>query len=122
MHLPYPRHMESLFNATAINHVALRVSDLETSRAFYENLVGARVYRQTDTACFLEISRDNFLALFTSDRAFIEHFCFTFEGYDADEVAQRLEAAGYSIHRKDDRVFVEDPDGLLVQLSAPEFE
>ena len=113
---------DPLFRATAINHVALRVSDLAKSRRFYERLVGARVYRETDTACFLEISPDDFLALFSSDRAFIEHFCFTFEGYDADAVAQQLEDEGFSIHRRADRVFVEDPDGLLVQLSAPEFE
>ena len=113
---------EPLFRASAINHVALRVTDLDASRAFYEKLVGARAYRQTDTACFLEISPDHFLALFSNDHPFIEHFCFTFDGYDADEVARQLETEGYSIHRKEDRVFVEDPDGLLVQLSRPEFE
>ena len=114
--------MESFFTATGINHVALRVSDLRTSKAFYEKLVGARVYRETETACFLEIGTDHFLALFVTDQPFIEHFCFTMDGYDADSVAERLEASGYSIHRRADRVFVEDPDGLLVQLSGPEFE
>lgn len=107
------------FPTTAVNHVALRVRDLAVSRAFYVETFGARVVAESPAACFMELPSSDFIALFPSDDPHIEHFCLTLPGYDADEVQHRLEDEGHQVLRREDRVFVRDPDGLLVQLSGP---
>ena len=105
-----------------LSHLSTKRSLIWVYKESKKSGVGARVYKETDTACFLQVSDTDFIALFASDAGYIEHFCCTLSSYDADEVAARLEAEGHSIHRVEDRVFVRDPDGLLVQVSAEEFE
>lgn len=107
------------FSATELNHVALRVSDMEASVAFYHEVFGAVVVSQSTNATFLQLPNDDFIALFPADIPHIEHFCLTVPGYEPDATARRLEAAGHRVVRNEDRVFVRDPDGLLVQLSGP---
>ena len=106
------------FTIHGINHVALRVSDMSASRDFYEGLLGATVLEETERFIFLRAGGGDFLALSPSDAPYIEHYCFTVEGYDPDDAQQRLEERGLTVHRREDRVFVRDPDGLLVQLSG----
>lgn len=101
-----------------INHVALLVQNLARSRDFYVDLFGATVVREDDNLCFLDVGGGDFLALFARQPSMIEHFCFTIDGYDPDQVAAALEEKGLVVHRREDRVFVEDPDGLPVQISA----
>jgi catechol 2,3-dioxygenase-like lactoylglutathione lyase family enzyme len=107
------------FPATDVNHVALRVRDLPTSRKFYVEMFGARVTAESETACFMSLPDGDFIALFPTDEPHIEHFCLTLPDYHADDVQRRLEVAGHAIIRREDRIFVRDPDGLLVQLSGP---
>ena len=107
------------FPVTDVNHVALRVSDLAASTAFYVEMFGAVVTSASQTACFLELPDGNFIALFPTDAPHIEHFCLTLPDYDPDDAQRRLELAGHEVIRREDRVFVRDPDGLLVQLSGP---
>ena len=108
-----------LFTATAINHVALQVTDIARSRDFYVEHLGATVTSESDSACFLDVGGGDFLALFLRDEPVIEHFCFTVDDYEPDRTAERLAQAGLTVHRRDDRVFFKDPDGLIVQLSGP---
>ncbi len=102
-----------------INHVALYVEDLTRSRDFYMEVFEATLVRENESACFLEVGDDNFLALFRRDPAHINHFCFTVDAYDPDTAAAELEGRGLEIIRREDRVFARDPDGHLVQVSAP---
>lgn len=112
-------HTGARFEAEAVNHVALRVSDMARSRDFYVDVFGAVVMEESDTACFLRIGDHDFVALFPTAAPHIEHFCFTVPDYDPDTIQATLTAAGHVVLRRDDRVFVRDPDGLLVQLSGP---
>ena len=102
-----------------INHVALYVDDLERSRDFYLGVFDAALVREDETACFLDVGNDNFLALFRRDPSHINHFCFTIDDYDPDRVANDFESRGFEVIRREDRVFVRDPDGHLVQVSGP---
>ncbi len=101
-----------------INHVALYVEDLHRSRDFYVDTFHASVVRENEEMCFLDVGSDNFLALFRRDPSHINHFCFTVDGYEPDEAAAELEGTGHELIRREDRVFVRDPDGHLVQVSA----
>ncbi len=102
-----------------INHVALYVDDLLRSRDFYLEVFEATVVRENETMSFLDVGGDNFLALFRREPAHINHFCFTVDAYDPESVAADLEARGFEVIRREDRVFVTDPDGHLVQVSGP---
>ena len=101
-----------------INHVALYVDDLARSRDFYLEVFEAAVVREDEMACFLDVGNDNFLALFRRDPSHINHFCFTVDDYEPSSVAADLESRGLEVITREDRVFVRDPDGHLVQVSA----
>jgi catechol-2,3-dioxygenase len=107
------------FKATEINHVALSVTDVARSRAFYERHLGLAVTSASESSCFLRCGKD-FLALFKAPKSpGLDHFCFTVEGYEPADAVNRLQAAGLSPRRQADRVYFDDPDGLELQASAP---
>lgn len=107
------------FAVTEVNHAALRVRDIDASKAFYTEMFGGRVMSASTTACFMALPNGEFIAMFPSDDPPIEHSCLTLPDYDADVVARRLEERGHVAVRQEDRIFIRDPDGLLVQLSGP---
>ena len=109
---------ESTFQATALNHIALSVTDVGRSRDFYVKHLGLRVTRDGSRNCFLNVG-PNFLALFRARQAGLAHYCYTVKGYTADSAAETLLAAGFKPRRAENRVYFDDPDGLEVQLSAP---
>ena len=106
------------FRSVGLNHVALRVPDIDRSIAFYGQHLGLGVLRKGPSNAFLSCGGNNFLALFRSDKAGLDHFCFTIDDYDASRTVKRLEAAGLTNERHEDRVYFEDPDGITVQLSG----
>ncbi len=113
-----PGATESTFQATALNHIALSVTDVGRSRDFYVKHLGLRVTRDGSRNCFLNVG-PNFLALFRARQAGLAHYCYTVKGYTADSAAETLQAAGFKPRRAENRVYFDDPDGLEVQLSAP---
>ena len=113
-----PGATESTFKATALNHIALSVTDVGRSRDFYVKHLGLRVTRDGSRNCFLNVG-PNFLALFRARQAGLAHYCYTIKGYTADSAAETLQAAGFKPRRAENRVYFDDPDGLEVQLSAP---
>lgn len=107
------------FTATEINHIALSVTDVTRSREFYQKHLGMTLRSDnTPHSIFLNCGSD-FLALFRADTPEMNHYCYTVEGYDAADAVTRLEAAGLKPRRRSNRVYFDDPDGLEVQVSAP---
>lgn len=93
-----------------INHVALRVDDLEAAVAFYTALFEpTAVDRSEEDAAFLEIG-DQFLALF--ERGEEPHFGLVVE--DKQAARRALEEAGVEIVGR--RLDFRDPSGNLVQI------
>lgn len=107
----------STFEATALNHLALRVSDVARSREFYGKHLGIRPVRDDGTRCFLGCG-ENFVALFPAEKPGMDHYCYTIKDYDPDRAVETLKAEGLSPVRHDNRVYFEDPDGLTVQLAG----
>lgn len=107
----------STFRGLSLNHVALRVTDVERSKTFYREHFGLPVIRESNRSCFLDLGA-HFLALFQHDRAGLDHYCIAIEGYRAGEVVDRLENLGISSRRAADRVYFKDPDGIEVQVSS----
>ena len=110
---------ESTFEATGLNHLALRVTDVARSRQFYEKHLGMRVLQDSGSySCFMSCGPENFVAFFRGDEAGLDHYCYTIEDYRPGEVMETLKAAGLDPHRQSNRVYFDDPDGLTVQLSG----
>jgi catechol 2,3-dioxygenase-like lactoylglutathione lyase family enzyme len=107
----------SVFRGNGVNHVALRVSDLERSREFYQKLFGLAVVRQTSGSCFLGLG-ENFLALFVGSPTGMDHFCISVDGYTPDEAVKLASREGLNPRRFGARVYFDDPNGLEVQVAS----
>src|SRR5688572_7345432 len=106
------------FAATGIDHVALSVTDVKRSVAFYEKHLGLRLTRGGGGgagdagSAFMATSGTDFLALFRGEMPGLHHFSFSIPQYDADDAAARIERAGLKLTRTGNRVYFPDPDGL----------
>jgi catechol 2,3-dioxygenase-like lactoylglutathione lyase family enzyme len=108
----------STFEATGLNHVALRVTDVGRSRDFYVQHLGMKVSRDWPGSAFLTCG-DNFVALFRAGEPGLHHYCYSVRNYDVAAAEEKLRAASLpNIQRTSDRIYFDDPDGLTVQLAA----
>ena len=108
-----------LFAGRNIDHVALSVTDAARSAAFYERHLGLKTLRADGRSAFLGRADGGFfLALFQTDEAGLNHFCFGIDDYDPLEAARTLRAEGREVRETSGRVYFKDPDGIEVQLSA----
>ena len=107
----------STFQAVGLNHVALSVTDIPRSRDFYVEHLGLSVARESGSSCFLNCG-DEFVALFRSREAGLNHYCYAIEQYDVQTAAQRLRENDLEPRIAGNRIYFDDPDGLEVQLSA----
>lgn len=105
------------FQATELNHIALNVTDVARSRDFYIKHLGLSVMSDGPRSCFLDCG-PHFLALFRSEKAGLDHYCYSVPNYDAGAAVETLKAAGFAPRREDNRVYFDDPDGLTVQVAA----
>jgi len=107
----------STFAANSIDHLALSVTDVKRSVAFYQQHLGLRITRDGgEGSAFLSTSGSDFLALFRGDTPGLHHFSFGIPDYNADDASRRIEAAGLKLRRAGNRVYFPDPDGLTVQV------
>ncbi len=110
---------EPVFQATHLNHIALRVTDVQKSKEFYTKMLGLNPTRESDSSCFLTFGND-FLALFKSNEARMDHYCYSIEHYDVNQAAEKLRAEGIEPEIHSNRIYFPDPDGHEVQLAATE--
>ena len=116
-----------------LRHLALRVTDLSKSRAFYQTLLGMKVVWEPDPQnLYLSSGSDN-LALHQipagesirqGEGQFLDHFGFIAESEEGvDEIAGKMKEAGVPIlkpvkrHRDGSYSFyMTDPDGNAIQI------
>ncbi len=114
-----PATQPSTFTASTIDHLALSVTDITRSVAFYQKHLGLKLTRgggDADASAFLNCGERDFLALFRGDKPGLHHFSFSIPNYNADAAARRIEAAGLTLRRDGNRVYFRDPDDLEVQV------
>jgi catechol 2,3-dioxygenase-like lactoylglutathione lyase family enzyme len=110
---------QSTFQSTGLNHIALRVSDVERSRDFYAEHLGLEVASEyLPSNAFLNCG-ENFVALFRGGEPGLHHYCYTIEEYDQQEAAARLRAVDLEPSLQGGRIYFPDPDGITVQLAGP---
>ena len=107
------------FEATGLNHIALRVTDVERTRDFYVEHLGLEVSSEyLPNNAFLSCG-ENFVALFRGREPGLHHYCYTIEDYDQQDAAARLRAVDLEPSLQGGRIYFPDPDGITVQLAAP---
>jgi len=113
------RAANSTFQGVGLNHIAIRVTNVQRSRDFYQKHFGLPVLHEAEDNCFLGLGK-NFLTLFKNEKPGLDHFCIAIENFRADAVMEELKRQGFKPRRPagTDRVYFPDPDGLELQLSA----
>jgi metallothiol transferase len=113
---------------SGIDHVALRVSDVERSAQFYKELFGASVRSQSPSSVFLDVG-DDWLALFARGVAStgygatqpgVDHVSFhSVTARSAEDRMRVLREHGLDPTSPpgSGRVYFKDPDGVILQLS-----
>src|SRR5216683_150613 len=106
----------STFKGMALNHIAIRVTNVQRSRDFYQKHFGLPVLHEAEDNCFLGLGK-NFLTLFRNEKPGLDHFCIAIENFRADAVVEELKRQGFKPRRPagTDRVYFPDPDGLELQ-------
>lgn len=123
---------------THLNHVNLRVEDIERSHAFYKEFFGLGIVT-TPTYNALDCGGGTFISLqtkalidleeFRRDPAatewartpsesagMIEHFCLEVDDFDLDATRAALEEGGHEAVEVHGNLLTSDPDGVLVQV------
>jgi catechol 2,3-dioxygenase-like lactoylglutathione lyase family enzyme len=128
-----------------LDHLVLRVVDLERMLAFYCGALGCSVERRQDTIGLVQLRAGrSLLDLVPVDGRLgrtggaapgregrnVDHFCFRVEPFDADAIRARLSALGvscgpvearYGAEGEGPSVYVIDPEGNVVELKGPPF-
>lgn len=105
------------FDAVGIHHIALSVTDVARSRDFYVENLGLEVSSEwLPNQCFLNCGPD-FVALFRSSRPGMHHYSYAIPDYDQQRAAERIRSAGMEPHLEGGRIYFDDPDGIVVQVS-----
>ena len=108
---------EPTFSAVGLHHIALSVTDVVRSRDFYVQNLGLEVSNEwLPNQSFLNCGT-NFVALFHSSRPGMHHYSYAIPDYDQKEAAERIRGAGMEPHLEGRRIYFDDPDGLVVQVS-----
>jgi catechol 2,3-dioxygenase-like lactoylglutathione lyase family enzyme len=112
--------------ARNLHHVNVRVSDIARSEAFYRKLFGFGASRRVqgpDNHGF-DLPGGGLIILQKSDQpGHIDHFCVGVDDFNAKLLREQVRGAGFAGVQGDavDNFSVNDPDGLRVQVSAPDW-
>lgn len=118
-----------------MDHVAIRVKNLELSAQWYEEVLGLKKYQlekwgefpifmlagKCGVALFpADTANDNFLQ--NSKQVKIDHFAFNVDRVNFKKAIQRYETLGLSYEVQDhyyfDSIYTKDPDGHTVELTT----
>jgi catechol-2,3-dioxygenase len=120
------------FTIDSLNHLVLRVSDLERSEAFYRDVLGLQVRRKRPGRIFFTCgTNDHDVAIFSlgpdappaeENRVGLYHFALRLGSIDELKAAYRhmkasnANIAGVTHHGDTKSIYVKDPDGLEIEV------
>ena len=113
---------------SGMDHIALRVSDLERSTAFYRDHLGGRIRSESSTSVFLDVG-SHWVALFArgavttgheARQPGVDHISFHSPQHRSLEARMRVlrdRGLDPTSPAGSNRVYFRDPDGIIRQLS-----
>jgi catechol 2,3-dioxygenase-like lactoylglutathione lyase family enzyme len=111
--------------AITLNHVTVRVPDLQKTSKFYQEFFGMKLAQQSQTIHILSVGESFFGIEQKPGGAALDHYDFGLQGWDAKAMRAKVAAHGLSItpgSRGDDESFkFTDPDGFVVQVNGPKY-
>ena len=126
-----------------LDHVVLRVADLDAAMAFYQGVLGCTEERRIDAIGLVQLRAGAALIdLVPVDSPLgrrgggtagptgrnLDHFCLRVEPFDPDAIQAALRGAGfdpgdvtrvYGAEGYGPSIYVDDPDGNTVELKGP---
>lgn len=127
----------SPFALLGLDHVVLRVADMDRAMAFYCGVLGCREERRVESIGLVQLRAGASLidlvpAKSAADREGddLDHFALRISPWDADAIRAHLAAAGFETEPPAKRygaegdgwsIYVDDPDGNTVELKGPPF-
>ena len=130
-------------NIRAIDHIVLRIADVEGVTAFYRDLLGCRVEKvQTDLGLIQLRAGDSLIDLVDlagplgrqggaapgAEGHNLDHVCLRLQPFDREAILAWLKAAGlepgdwaerYGAEGRGPSVYIADPAGNTVELKGP---
>ena len=126
-----------------IDHLVLRVRDLDRMMAFYCDALGCEVERRQDEIGLIQLRAGRSLvdlvpvdgklgrmggAAPGAEGRNLDHLCFRVEPFDAEAIAAHLKAHGveagevssrYGAEGEGPSIYITDPEGNVVELKGP---
>lgn len=120
------------FNPTGLNHITIRVNDIEDAEYFYSQILGLEIKRKMGKSMSVfSIGKEDTLVLVEAETAYdpnsrdyrVDHFGFYVESKEkVDELAaffkeQEVTILSGPANRKNGRfIFISDPDGNMIEI------
>jgi catechol 2,3-dioxygenase-like lactoylglutathione lyase family enzyme len=116
------------FSGRILNHVTVSVSDVNASKAFYMELLGATVQKELPNQADLRIG-SSFVTVLGGTRApGIMHFCVGVDKFAGEEALALLKRRFPQTKPRlvtnelgQQQIILEDRDGVVVELSDPKY-
>jgi len=136
----------SMIRVREIDHIVLRVVDVDAMLAFYCGVLGMAVERRVDALGLVQLRAGRSLidlvpidgelgraggAAPGDEGRNLDHFCLRVEPFDERAIRQQLRAAGieagetksrYGAEGEGPSIYVNDPEGNVVELKGPPSE
>jgi catechol 2,3-dioxygenase-like lactoylglutathione lyase family enzyme len=126
--------MKALVRIKALDHIALRVQNVEASLSFYADILGlpterVELWRDSQVPFpSVRLNLDTLIDLMegVSAGSDLDHYCLVIEATDMDALKARFEGVGVGVqegpatrwgaHGEGTSLYVLDPDGHVVEL------
>jgi catechol 2,3-dioxygenase-like lactoylglutathione lyase family enzyme len=129
-----------------IDHIVLRVRDLDRMIAFYTGVLGCSIERRQDEIGLVQLRAGSSLvdlvpvdgklgrmggAAPGKEGRNVDHFCFRVDDFDAAALTAELAAAGVAAGPAESRygadgegpsIYVNDPEGNTIELKGPAWQ
>ena len=123
------------FSIRRLDHVVLRVADLDRASAFYRDVLGCQEERRVERISLVQMrAGESLIDLILADsppdaaRGNMDHFALRIDPFDETDLRRHLEAHGVAVGEIVSRygaegdgpsLYIEDPDGSTVELKGP---
>ena len=104
--------------AVSVNHIAVTVSDLKRSTAWYKELFGLTPEREEKDVSVLAWGNSTLVLRPGANPGRITHFCFGVKDFQKATAEPELRKRGLDPRPDNDSFHVKDPDGVDIQISS----